>query len=159
MKLKSLLFGSAAAVVAVTGARAADVVIVEPEPVEYVRVCDTYGAGFFYIPGTETCLKLGGLVRVDYTSSHHHDGYTHTKGDPVVEVTDEQHHTWRYKIEVSWDARNDTEWGLLRSLIRFEAFGGADNSTTDTFSGLAEDPGSANTNVDQARIEQNLQVL
>jgi hypothetical protein len=34
-------------------------------PVEYVRVCDVYGAGFFYIPGTDTCLKIGGSVRVD----------------------------------------------------------------------------------------------
>ncbi|MEP4753305.1 MAG: porin, partial [Nitratireductor sp.] len=54
MKIKSLLLGSAAALAAVSGARAADaVVIAEPEPVEYVRVCDAYGAGFFYIPGTE----------------------------------------------------------------------------------------------------------
>jgi hypothetical protein len=27
-----------------------------PHPVDYVRVCDAYGAGFLYIPGTETCL-------------------------------------------------------------------------------------------------------
>jgi Porin subfamily len=37
------------------------------EPVDYVRVCDTYGTGFFYIPGTETCLKISG--RVGYQSS------------------------------------------------------------------------------------------
>ncbi|MER2534845.1 MAG: porin [Rhizobiaceae bacterium] len=66
MNIKSLLLGSAAALVAVTGARAADAVVVaEPEPVEYVRVCDTYGAGFFYIPGTETCMRIGGLLRYD----------------------------------------------------------------------------------------------
>jgi len=54
------------AIVAVSGARAADaVVIAEPEPFEYVRVCDTYGAGFYYIPGTETCLRIGGLIRYD----------------------------------------------------------------------------------------------
>lgn len=72
MNVKSLLLGSAAALLAVSGARAADAVVVaEPEPMEYVRVCDTYGAGFYYIPGTETCLKIGGLVRytVDYSQS------------------------------------------------------------------------------------------
>ena len=64
MKIKSLILGSAAALVAVSGARAADaVVMAEPEPVEYVRVCDAFGAGFFYIPGTETCLRIGGEVR------------------------------------------------------------------------------------------------
>jgi hypothetical protein len=34
-------------------------------PVEYVRVCTLYGAGFFYIPGTDTCIKLGSYVRAD----------------------------------------------------------------------------------------------
>ena len=66
MNIKSLLLGSAAALVAVSGARAADaVVIAEPEPVEYVRVCDVYGTSFYYIPGTEICLKIGGYVRYD----------------------------------------------------------------------------------------------
>ena len=66
MNIKSLLLGSAAALVAVTGARAADAVVVaEPEPVEYVRVCDVYGAGFYYMPGTETCLKVSGYIRYD----------------------------------------------------------------------------------------------
>ena len=64
MKIKSLLLGSAAALVAVSGARAADAVIIpEPEMVEYVRVCDAAGAGYFYIPGSETCLKISGWAR------------------------------------------------------------------------------------------------
>ena len=33
------------------------------EPVEYVRICTTYGQGFFYIPGTDTCMRLGGTTR------------------------------------------------------------------------------------------------
>jgi len=66
MNIKSLLLGSAAALVAVSGARAADAVTVaEPEPAEYVKICDVYGAGYFYIPGTETCLRIGGYVRED----------------------------------------------------------------------------------------------
>ena len=66
MNIKSLLLGSAAALVAVSGARAADaVVIAEPEPVEYVRVCDVYGTSYYYIPGTEICLKVGGYMRYD----------------------------------------------------------------------------------------------
>ncbi|MEP9371065.1 porin [Mesorhizobium sp. KR1-2] len=66
MNIKSLLLGSAAALAAVSGARAADAVVVaEPEPMEYVRICDVYGAGFYYIPGTETCLRVGGYIRYD----------------------------------------------------------------------------------------------
>ncbi|RWO37829.1 MAG: porin [Mesorhizobium sp.] len=66
MNIKSLLLGSAAALIAVSGARAADAVTVaEPEPAEYVKICDVYGAGYFYIPGTETCMRIGGYVRYD----------------------------------------------------------------------------------------------
>ena len=63
MKLKSLLFGSAAILAAGTGAQAADLPMAEP--VDYVRICDAFGTGFYYIPGTETCLKVGGRVRVE----------------------------------------------------------------------------------------------
>ncbi|MDB5595901.1 MAG: hypothetical protein JWM36_2862 [Hyphomicrobiales bacterium] len=70
MKLgKSLLLGSAAAFVATAGAQAADLPMRKAAPVEYVKVCDAYGAGFFYIPGTDTCIKIGGRVRADYSMS------------------------------------------------------------------------------------------
>jgi porin-like protein len=32
---------------------------------EYVKIdLHLYGAGFYYIPGTDTCIKIGGSVRV-----------------------------------------------------------------------------------------------
>ncbi len=67
MKLvKSLLLGSAAALAAVAGAQAADLPSKKASPVNYVKICDPYGSGFFYIPGTETCVRLGGYVRAEY---------------------------------------------------------------------------------------------
>ncbi|SDA58261.1 porin [Mesorhizobium qingshengii] len=65
MNTTGLLVSSAAALIAVSNARAADAVVAEPEPAEYVKICDLYGAGYFYIPGTETCLRVGGYVRYD----------------------------------------------------------------------------------------------
>ncbi|MDX8527983.1 porin [Mesorhizobium sp. MSK_1335] len=62
MNFTSLLLGSAATLIAVSDARAVDA---EPDAGEYVKICDVYGAGFFYIPGTETCLRIGGYVRYD----------------------------------------------------------------------------------------------
>ncbi len=59
--LKGLLLGSAAALASVATAQAADLPVRQAAPIEYVRICDAYGAGFFFIPGTETCLKVGGL--------------------------------------------------------------------------------------------------
>ena len=59
MNFKSLLLGSVAGLVAAGGAQAADLPL-KAKAVEYVRICSLYGAGFYYIPGTDTCIKLGG---------------------------------------------------------------------------------------------------
>ena len=67
MKLKTLLLGSAAAFAVVGGAQAADLSIAEP--VDYVRVCDAFGVGYWYIPGTDTCIKIGG--NVEFTVNFH----------------------------------------------------------------------------------------
>ena len=64
--VKSLVLGSAAGLLAMSGAQAADLPV-KAKAVEYVRICSLYGAGFFYIPGTDTCIKLGGYLRVDTT--------------------------------------------------------------------------------------------
>ena len=67
MKLvKSLLLGSAAAIAAVAVTQAADLPSKKSAPVNYVKICDPYGSGFFFIPGTETCVRLGGYVRAEY---------------------------------------------------------------------------------------------
>ena len=64
--VKSLILGSAAGLIAMGGAQAADLPV-KAKAVEYVRICSLYGAGFYYIPGTDTCIKLGGYLRVDTT--------------------------------------------------------------------------------------------
>src|SRR5258705_7508619 len=63
--MKSLLLSSASVLVAF-GAQAADLPV-KAKPVEYVKICNLYGAGFYYIPGTDTCIKIGGYVRADYS--------------------------------------------------------------------------------------------
>ncbi|TQN58136.1 porin, partial [Agrobacterium tumefaciens] len=128
MNIKSLLIGSAAALAAVSGAQAADAIVAaEPEPLEYVRVCDAFGTGFFYIPGTETCLKFGGYVRFQTDFGRDKSG-----------VSDWDSFT-RAQFEV--DTRTDTELGALRGFIGFR--GNADNGRSDTSSVF----------VDQAFIE------
>jgi hypothetical protein len=125
MKIKSLLLGSAAALVAVSGARAADAVLVaEPEPMEYVRVCDVYGSGFYYMPGTETCLKVSGYVRVDIRG-----------GDLFAEVSNSGDDTYdnRARFQLRVDARSETELGTLRSYaaVDFQYEGSQNQAVTD----------------------------
>ena len=59
--VKSLLLGTAAGLVAVSAGQAADLPV-KAKPVEYVKICSLYGAGFYYMPGTDICLKIGGYV-------------------------------------------------------------------------------------------------
>ena len=47
--------------------QASEPIAIEPEGEETVKVCDKYGPGFVYIPGTETCVKISGSVRVTYS--------------------------------------------------------------------------------------------
>src|ERR1700732_1264152 len=63
--VKSLLLGTAAGFVAVAGAQAADMPV-KAKPVQYVKICSLYGDGYYYIPGSDTCIKFGGYVRADY---------------------------------------------------------------------------------------------
>src|SRR6266700_5225997 len=78
--IKSLLLGSAAGLLAMGGAQAADLPV-KAKAVEYVRICSLYGAGFFYIPGTDTCIKLGGYLRADVTFNGSIHGQPAWSGD------------------------------------------------------------------------------
>ena len=99
MKLKALLLGSAAALIAVSGARAADAIVAEPEPVEYVKVCDMYGAGFFYIPGTETCLSIQQAMFVLTSTYNGYDGQRFNNVNGVAGPDG----TWRSVNTLSWE--------------------------------------------------------
>lgn len=108
MKLvKSLLLGSAAGIAAVAGAQAADLPSRKAAPVEYVRVCSAFGAGFFYIPGTDTCLRVGGRVRAEYTFGERWSAGQDSFGTRALG-----------RIYV--DARNQTAYGTLRTFVRMD---------------------------------------
>jgi len=120
MKFKSLMLGSAAALLAVSGARAADAVVApEPEPANYVKVCDAYGSGFYYIPGTQTCFSINGYVWYDFrATSNQADGT-----DTPSYYGGLDHRGWKSdsRVRVNLDARSETELGTLRGWIRFQA--------------------------------------
>ncbi|MCZ8186417.1 MAG: porin [Beijerinckiaceae bacterium] len=114
MKLvKSLLLGSAAGLVAVAGASAADLGVKKPTAVEYVKTCPTYGAGFFVVPGTTSCLKIVGRVRADYIFNN-----------DLTRAADKN--TFRARGYFGYDHRTATEYGLLRTYVR--GFIGRDNN-------------------------------
>ncbi len=109
--VKSLLLGSAAGLVAMAGAQAADLPV-KAKPVQYVKICSLYGAGFYYIPGTDTCIKIGGFVRAEMNFNAGNSFSVHT-GDHSSRSYDFEQS--RARFVATFDTRTQTEYGTLRS--------------------------------------------
>jgi hypothetical protein len=118
--VKSLLLGSAAGFVAVAGAQAADMPV-KAKPVEYVKICSLYGAGYYYLPGTDICVKHGAYVR---SQTYFGVGGNSTTG-PMVGPAGQntrlqgfgQDYQMRARAIYTLDARTQTEYGTLRAYI------------------------------------------
>jgi len=115
--VKSLLLGSAAGLVAVTAGQAADLPVKAPaQPVEYVKVCTLYGAGFYYMPGTDMCIKIGGWTRAEVTDKTNGNLAT----GPLVNNSNTRLTTnlaVRARGYITADAREETEFGVARAYI------------------------------------------
>src|ERR1700716_2147919 len=112
--IKSLILGSAAGLLAVSGAQAADLPV-KAKAVEYVRICSLYGAGFFYIPGTDTCIKLGGYLRVDTTFNGGVYDQPAWSGDLGQQNRYRDSWTARSRMALTVDTRTATEYGVVRT--------------------------------------------
>ena len=113
--VKSLLLGSAAGLVAVTAGQAADLPV-KAKPVEYVKVCSLYGAGFYYMPGTDLCIKIGGWVRAEATwGSNGTMTWGPFNANQNSRVTSNE--TLRARGYITADVRNQTEYGTVRGYL------------------------------------------
>jgi Porin subfamily len=127
-----VLLSSAASLCAFADARAADLPV-KAKAVEYVRVCSLYGAGFWYIPGTDTCIKIGGYLRADTTfngSSAH--GAPAWSGDSGQRNRFFDYFVSRSRMALQIDTRTATEYGVVRTFgqgnFQFNNFGTANNA-------------------------------
>jgi hypothetical protein len=113
--VKSLLLGTAAGLVAVSAGQAADLPV-KAKPVEYVKICSLYGAGFYYMPGTDICLKIGGYVRAETT---YHSNGNFTQGPTSGFITNRTTNEWvmRARAYITADAREQTAWGTARAYV------------------------------------------
>ena len=117
--VKSLILGSAAGLVVMSGAQAADLPV-KAKAVEYVRICSLYGAGFFYIPGTDTCIKLGGYLRAEVTVHGSNGNVPFISGDGGMQDRYVNQYNDLARMAVTVDTRTATEYGVVRTFGQFD---------------------------------------
>ncbi|MCK1306526.1 porin [Bradyrhizobium sp. 45] len=111
--MKGIILGSAAMFVG-AGAQAADLPV-KAKAIEYVKICSLYGAGFYYIPGTDTCIKLGGYLRAETTfnTTGHFDVASGFQQGARNRLSD--YYNARSRQELTFDTRTATEYGVVRT--------------------------------------------
>jgi hypothetical protein len=113
--VKSLLLGSAAGLVSVTAGQAADLPV-KAQPVQYVKVCSLYGAGFYYMPGTDMCIKIGGWTRAEITEGAN-GNMTWGPFNGNLDSRATSNVAMRARGYITADAREMTAYGVARGYI------------------------------------------
>lgn len=137
--LYNFILGSVAGMAVIGGAQAADLPV-KAKAVEYVRICSLYGAGFFYIPGTDTCIKLGGYLRADTTFHGGVHGQPAWNGDLGQNNRYADYFVSRSRMALTVDTRTATDYGVVRTF-------GQGNFQFSTLGGSTANPNSLATNL------------
>jgi hypothetical protein len=132
--MKNFLRGSAASIVVVAGAQAADLPANKSTPAEYVKVCNVDGMAGFIIPGGDACLKIGGFisahVEAGNTKTGHYWASLAGQGTALKSAAASLSNSfgWTTRAELDLDVRENTAYGVLRgyAAIRFDAGNGFD---------------------------------
>jgi hypothetical protein len=111
-----MLLATAAGFAAMTAAQAADMPV-KAKAVQYVKICPLYGDGFYYIPGTQTCIKVGGKIQLDV--GYNANGGKNPDYAGVFGSNDRTGImlTNRGRADIAMDARSETQYGVLRSAM------------------------------------------
>jgi hypothetical protein len=130
--IRHLVLGAAASLVATASASAADLPV-KAKAVQYVKICSLYGAGYYYIPGTDTCIKLSGYNRADANflgGNFNKPGWDQGNAEGT-KSRDRDYFTSRVRTELQIDTRTQTEYGVVRTYMnpRFQFDTGAGPSS------------------------------
>jgi len=162
MRLRVLLMTGAALLVPV--AAAADDLVLGVAPIDYVRVCDTYGSGYMYLPGTQTCLSVGAYLQFDawlydsrqaqhyFNVADYLTGAVSPSTDPSNPLsqrsggiagylydTDDYAARWAMseEIKVTTIARTQTDIGVVATYARLVVYNGVDQTNSNDAASLS----------------------
>jgi Porin subfamily len=139
--MKSILLGSAAGIVAVAAAQAADLPTKKAAPAEYVKICNVGGMAGFVLPGSDTCFKISGYITGQIEAGNLKQGYLWALGPGTASVLSAGSNNlrpsfgWTTRLNLDIDARSDTAYGVLRGYaeMQFENGNGFDNTGTGAY--------------------------
>ncbi|MEY9751149.1 hypothetical protein ABIF65_010523 [Bradyrhizobium japonicum] len=101
-----------------------------------MKICSLYGAGFYYIPGTDTCIKLGGYLRAEtsLSASVFNGNYSGVQG---AQNRLTNYYFTKAREDFNIDTRTATEYGVVRTF-----FDATFSWTTDAYSGSGTTAGA-----------------
>ena len=110
-----------------------------------MKVCSLYGAGFYYIPGTDVCLKLGGFLRTEWNIHAAGSFATFFNGANALQTRTEDNYITRARGYITTDVREQTSYGTLRAYLAAGWQFTSDDSPTISLPGTQATPSSATT--------------
>jgi hypothetical protein len=94
-------------------------------PAQFLRACSNYGEGFWYVPGSEACIKLGGYLRFQGAINASGEGTVLGADNMATQGLDTRANTSGFNYDaravMSLDLRVPTSLGLVRAYARFGA--------------------------------------
>jgi hypothetical protein len=156
--MKSLLLGSAAGIVGIASAQAADLPTRKGAPaVEYVRICSISVNGTpvvgFILPGSDTCFKFTGYVTAQIGGGNVKNGQTleysgpfagsqfttPTRGVGASGPNGRPEFGWNTRLNFGFDAVSNTAYGPLvaHAEMQFENSNGFGNDVSNPLGGSA----------------------
>jgi hypothetical protein len=115
--MKAGIFSLAVLLMGSCAAAAQSLPVGKAGPDEKVQACVTVGVGFWALPGSDTCLRVSGEVRADYVLQHQP-----TRNDDAT--------GFFTRAQIGFDARTNTDYGLLRSYFLLDAYVGPGQTTS-----------------------------
>jgi hypothetical protein len=84
-----------------------------------VKVCSLYGAGFYYIPGTDICMKIGGYVRyqMGYGGGGSITAGPFSGAEGTGTRVGSHDFSQRVRAIATFDTRQQTAYGTLRTYL------------------------------------------
>lgn len=128
-----ILLGTAASLAIISGAWGADLPV-KAKAIEYVKICSVYGAGFYYVPGSDTCIRFGGYLRAEFTLHGNNQNGPAWNGSNGANDRFAHDFVSRARLQFNVDIRTATQYGVVRVFgttdSQFDTFGSAGGVNT-----------------------------